>query len=378
MKLCIITGEASGDLHAAHLVHELRKLEPNLELFGTGGDGLRAEGMRILHDIRELAIVGLFNVLAHLPQLFRVRDDILEAVERENPDGVLLVDYPDFNLRLAKKLRRKKVPIYYYISPQVWAWRQGRVRHIGKVVDHMLVLFPFEEAFYAKHNVPVSYVGHPLQDQLESLRQERPPLAGRPPRIALLPGSRRMEVQSLLPAMKDAALELRRRLGAEIFIVRASTIDRAQIDEILGPDATQFEMIEEEGRSVLAGADISFCSSGTATLESAILGVPPIVMYKLPPLTYAVAKRLVKLPHISLVNIVAGRKVVPELVQHEVTTARIVETAEALLAPAAYRQVISDLEEVREKLGEAGASKRAAAKIYTLVTQQKDRARAQR
>lgn len=369
MKLCVVTGEASGDIHAAAVVRELRKLDPQLEVFGTGGDSLKGEGVRVLHDIRELAVVGLFNVLAHLPTIRRIFWELVETIRHEKPDAVVLVDYPDFNLRLAKQLRKLGVPVYYFISPQVWAWRQGRVRHIARVVDHMLVLFPFEAEFYEKHGVPVTYVGHPLQDQLETLRHEREPIAGRPVRVALLPGSRRMEVEKLLPAMRDAALRLRSRREVELFVIRASTIDRASLYSVLGESASQFEVVEEGGRAVLATADISFCSSGTATLESAILGVPPVVMYRLPPLTYAVARRLIKLPYVSLVNIVAGRGVVPELLQHDATAERVVEEAEKLLQPDRYATALRDLEDVRARLGSAGASRRAAEKIYTLVTQ---------
>lgn len=368
MKLCVITGEASGDLHAAALVRELRRLDPQLEIFGTGGEMLRAEGMRVLYDVRDLAIVGLFNVIAHLPEIRRKFWDIVRTIERERPDGVVLVDYPDFNLRLAEQCRRRGVPVYYYISPQVWAWRQGRVRQIAARVDHMLVLFPFEEEFYRKHGVPVTYVGHPLLDQLEPLRRVRKPLDARPLRIALMPGSRRSEVVALLPVIKGAALRIAANRDAELLLIRASTIDRSTIDDIVGADASRIQVIEEGGRAVLATCDISLCSSGTATLESAVLGVPPIVIYKLSRMTYALARRLVKVPHFSLVNIVAGREVVPELIQAAVTPAGVAAAAENLLRPERYAEALRDLDEVRHKLGESGASRRAAEKIYTLVT----------
>src|ERR1700686_524056 len=212
MKIAVIAGEASGDLHAAKVVHELKLLDPGLTAFGIGGDLLADEGVELLHQAREMAIVGLFNVLRHLRFFRRVFDELIARIERDRPDAVILVDYPEFNLRMARRCHQLGVRVLYYISPQVWAWRRGRVKKIARIVDHMLVIFPFEEDFYRKHGVPVTYVGHPLIDELHEAVEAAGVMAtrtragevGGPLRLALLPGSRKHEVQSLLPPMLDA------------------------------------------------------------------------------------------------------------------------------------------------------------------------------
>lgn len=367
MKLCVIAGEASGDIHASEVVHELRALEPHLTAFGFGGDHLRDEGVEIIHDIRELAVVGLFNVIRHLPMFKRVFNDIVARIGAERPDAVLLVDFPDFNLRLAKRCKEMGVRVVYYISPQVWAWRRKRVHQIARTVDQMIVIFPFEEEFYREHGVPVAYVGHPLVEQLAGIRRTRPVPPPQQLRIALLPGSRRMEIEALLPPMLDAIAELRRDHTVDAFIVKAPPIDRAQIDRIVASRGVPVDVVTDRGREAVAGADVSLCSSGTATLESAVTGVPVIVMYRLGRMTYALAKRLVRIPHFSLVNIVAGKRIVPELIQDEVNGKTIASTARAMIEPSAYAATVAELEEVRRRLGEPGTAARAAAIIARLV-----------
>lgn len=365
MKLCIVAGEASGDLHATEVARELRRIDPSLELFGIGGTGLAGEGMRLVRDARDLAIVGLFNVLRHIPMFLSAFRELTREIERERPDAVLLVDYPDFNLRVARECRRMGIPVVYYISPQLWAWRPGRVHQIAERVDQMLVIFPFERDFYERHGVPVSYVGHPLVEQLAAVapRPATPPR--RPWRIALLPGSRRMEIELLLEPMLDAA-EL---IGAEarVSLILAPTVDRARIGAAIASRSVAVELVGEKRLETLAGSDVAICSSGTATLEAAILGVPAVVVYRLPRLTYEVGRRLVRLPHFSLVNIVAGREVVPELLQGEVVGERIAAEARGLLEPERWMAARAALDEVRAKLGDPGASRRAAEKIATLV-----------
>lgn len=368
MKLCVVAGEASGDLHAAAVVGKLRELDPSLEAFGFGGDLLAAEGVRILHHVRELGIVGLSNVIRHLGMFRRVFRELLDEIRRERPDVIVLVDYPDFNLRLAHAVRELGIPVVYFISPQVWAWRRGRVHAIARTVDHMLVLFPFEQDFYESHGVPVTYVGHPLVEQLEGIRRPAElPDPGRPLRLALLPGSRKMEIESLFPAMLDAVAELRKRREVEAFVIKAPTIDSTLISRAIEAGGGDVRIVPHDGGRTLATADLAISSSGTATLEAAVIGVPVIVMYRLNRSTFALARLLVKVPHFSLVNIIAGRKIVPELVQSDVSGEKIAATAETLLEPQRYAAVISELERVRDLLGEKGSSMRAAEKIYRLV-----------
>ena len=358
MKLAIVAGEASGDLHAAHVLRELRKLDPSVTTFGIGGDLLAGEGMTLLHHAREMGIVGLFNVLRHLGMFRRVFRELIERIEKERPDAVLLVDYPDFNLRVAEKCKALGLRVIYFISPQVWAWRQRRVRHIARNVDHMIVLFPFEEEFYRTHGVPVTYVGHPLIDQTASLK--RPPRDADITRIALMPGSRRREVDDLLPPMLEAVGILSKERRVDAFVIKAPTIAREQL-------GTSVTVVGHDGGQALASADVALSSSGTATLEAAVIGTPVVVMYRLGRATYWLARLLVKVKHFSLVNIIAGRRVVPELLQDEVTGERIAAEVRAILEPGRYQQVKTDLAAVKARLGEQGAARRTAEAIMAVV-----------
>lgn len=365
MKLAVVAGEASGDLHASEVVRELRKLDPSLEMFGIGGDLLAREGMTLLHHAREMGIIGLFNVLRHLPMFRRIYKELIERIRIEKPGVVFLVDYPEFNLRVARRCKEMGIRVVYYISPQLWAWRRGRVRHIEKYVDRMIVILPFEEEFYRTHDVPVTYVGHPLIEQLEHVR--KPPRDPDVLRIALLPGSRRMEVRSLLPPMLDAVRILRAERNVDAYIIQAPTIRHDLLDSIVARSGVAVPILEHDGGEGVAAADVSLSSSGTATLESAVLGTPVVVMYRLSRATYALGKRLVSLPHFSLVNIIAEKEVVPELVQDDVNGERIAAEVRKLVAPATYERVTEELAAIREKLGGPGASRRAAEEIIKLT-----------
>jgi len=368
MKLAIVAGEASGDLHASEVVRELKQLDPTLQTFGIGGDLLAREGMRILHHAREMGIVGLFNVVRHLGMFRRILNELTDTIAREKPDAVMLVDYPDFNLRLAKRCKAMGLRVIYYISPQVWAWRRGRVKQIARVVDRMLVIFPFEEDFYRQHNVPVTYVGHPLIDEMGAgARDARPLRAGRPLSVALLPGSRRHEVRALLPPMLDAVSILKSEREVDAFIIQAPTISSAELLAVMQEAHGFIRIVPHDRGEALAGADIALSSSGTATLECAIVGVPVIVMYRLSSPTHWLAQRLVKLSHFSLVNIVAGKNVVPELLQEEVNGERIASEVRKLLDLSERTRVRGELAAVTEKLGQPGASRRAAEAIMSTV-----------
>jgi lipid-A-disaccharide synthase len=364
MKLAIVAGEASGDLHAAHVVRELRKLEPNLTTFGIGGDLLAEQNMELIHHANELGMVGFFNVLRHLPMFIRIKRDLMERIERERPDAVLLVDYPGFNMRVARDCKKLGIRVVYYISPQIWAWRRGRVRQIAATVDHMIVIFPFEEQFYREHDVPVSYVGHPIIEQVRSVQRAARKDALR---IALLPGSRKHEVETLLPPMLDAVAALRRDMNIDAYIIQAPTIERGKLEEIVKRKHANVPILPHDRGEAVAASDVALSSSGTATLECAVLGTPSIVMYRLSRMTYMLAQRLVKVPHFSLVNIVAEKEVVPELIQDDVNGARIAAEVRTMVEPANYERITRDLADVRARLGEEGASRRAAEAIMSVV-----------
>jgi len=365
MKLAIVAGEASGDLHASEVVRELKKLDASLAMFGIGGDLLAREGMLLLHHASELGFIGFFNVIRHLPMFRRIFRELMERIEAEKPDAVLLVDYPGFNLRVARRAKELGLRVVYYISPQVWAWRKGRVRHIAKYVDRMIVLFPFEEEFYRTHDVPVTYVGHPLVEQLAGVgkrtRDENEL------RIALLPGSRRQEVIALLPAMLDAVAILRRERNVNAYIIQAPTIEHDELLAIVRSKDIDVPILPHDRGEGVAAADVSLSASGTATLESAVLGTPVVVMYRLSRATYLLGKKLVHLPHWSLVNIVAEKEVVPELIQSEVNGERIAAEVRRIVAPENYARIRGELARVREKLGEPGASRRVAEEICGMM-----------
>lgn len=362
-RLLMVAGEASGDLHGARLLAELRRLVPELEAFGLGGDELAAAGLEALAESREIAVVGLTEVLKILPRARAIFHRLLAEVDARGAEAAILIDSPDFNLRLAKQLKRRGVRVIYYISPQVWAWRRGRVKTIARLVDRMLVLFPFELDFYRQAGVPVDYVGHPLVDEVPELPQvwQRPRHEGEPYRLALLPGSRKSEVEALLPAMLEAAAILSRRLPLEVSLVRAPTLTEDWLRRFLAPSAVPVELVFGQRFEHLANVHLAFCASGTATLELGLLGTPLLVLYRLGRLTYFMARLLVKLPAISLVNLVLERRAVPELLQAEAEPAHVAEVAAALLGdPAKIAAMRAELSRLRSRLGASGAAGRAA------------------
>ncbi len=363
-EILLVAGEASGDLHGARLLAALRREVGELHAFGLGGGELAAAGLEIVpHE--SFAVVGLLEVLRVLGRARRTFADLVGEVERRRPAAAILVDFPEFNLRLARALKKTGVPVVYYISPQVWAWRRYRVRQIARSVDLMLVLFPFEAEFYAAHGVAALHVGHPLVDEVPALPQawDAEPATG-PFKVALLPGSRPSEVEALLPVLLAAARLLAAELAIEPFVVRAPTIPAAELERLMAAAGYTVPVVDRDRFAAVAGAHLALCASGTATLETGLLGTPLIVVYRLSALTYRLARVLVRLPHFSLVNLVLGRGVVPELLQHAAEPANVAKRAAALLRdPASIAAMRGELAALRDKLGERGASGRAAAAI---------------
>jgi lipid-A-disaccharide synthase len=377
-KIMIVTGEASGDLHGANLVKALRSKNPRLRFYGMGGSELAAGGVEILYDAAKVSVVGVFEVFAHLKDIWLAQRVLRRRLIDDSPDLLILIDLPDFNLLLAKKAKKLGIPVFYYISPQLWAWRSGRVKTIKARVDRLGVILPFEEEFFNKRGVKAQYVGHPLVDTVKTSvpREEFCRLHGIAADtqcVGLFPGSRRREVSSLLPIFFQAAEMLQRNSPKKIvyFIPRASTIGK---EEIYGAGLHSYQqeldirIIEEDRYNMMAACDAVVTASGTVTLELAILGVPMIVVYKLAPLTYQLGKLLVKIDFFSLVNLIAGYAAVPELLQHAVTAESISEELTAILTmPARKEQIQQSLKEVRNKLGESGASDKAATAVLQLM-----------
>ena len=369
-ELLMVAGEASGDLHGARLISELRLLVPDLEPFGLGGDEMRAEGLNARAHSSEISVVGITEVLKVLPRARQIFADLLREVDRRRPRLAVLIDFPDFNLRLAKELKERGVEVVYYISPQVWAWRRGRVKSIAKVVDRMLVLFPFEVDFYREHGVDVVHVGHPLVDEVPVLGQvwEQGEPQGQPYRVAILPGSRVSEIEALLPVMLEAVRLLASELPIEVRLIKAPTVPRDLVEEMIELAGLPVEIVSEGRFPAIADSHLALCASGTATLEVGLLGTPMVVLYRLGSWTYLLAKMMVHLPYVSLVNLVLGQKVVPELIQGRANPQSIAAEAEEILTSAGIRdRMRAGLAGLRGRLGEGGASGRAAREVAELL-----------
>lgn len=371
-RLLIASGEPSGELYAAQLVRHLRGLEPDLEVFGLGGDRLQAEGATLVAHIRDLAVVGLLEVLKHLRHLRGVFRRVLDEVDRDPPRAAVLIDYPDFNLRLARELHRRGVPVVYFVSPQIWAWRKGRIRGIREHVARMLVIFPFEEALYREAGVPVTFVGHPLVDLVapDEVRADFLARLGVSPErdvVAVLPGSRPQEIAHNLPDIAGAVAILHaRRPDLEFLLPLAPSIDAALVEPSLR--GLPVRLVPDGARSVLASCRAAIVASGTATVEAALLGAPMVVVYRLSALTHFLGRRLIQVPHVAMVNLIAGRRLVPELIQADFTPERVADEVLALLAEGPQRTAMLDgLADVRSRLGSGGASLRAAREVYAVL-----------
>lgn len=358
-SILISAGEASGDAHGARLIEALRPLLPQTEFFGVGGAQLRAGGCETVVDARDVCVVGLVEVLSHLPKIYREFHRLLSETDRRRPDAAILIDFPDFNFRLARQLHARGIPVYYYISPQLWAWRAGRVKLVERYVRKMLVIFPFEEQFYRERGVDAVYTGHPLAD-VAAPEVNREAFAARygldpaKPWVALLPGSRRREVSLNLPEMLATAEKLRD--DCQFILPVANTLHRAEMEAAVAQARAGRMVLTEDARSALVHARAGIVASGTATLEAALLGTPFVMVYRVTPLTYALGKHLVKVPHFGIVNLILGRRVVPEFVQSDFAAVRVEAEVRRLLADGPERRTqLEAFAELRHKLSEGGA-----------------------
>lgn len=357
----IVAGEVSGDLHAGNMLAELRIFDPEFKAFGVGGERLAANGLDCIASTDELAHMGLVEVLRELPRIRRIMQRLVGEADRRRPLLAVLVDSPDFNLRLAARLRRLGIPVVLYVSPQLWAWRQGRVRIVRRLAREVLCLLPFEVPFYTEHGVPSRYVGHPLVDDVARdglLGHEVVRAVGK---IALLPGSRAMEVRALLPTMIDAVSELGTEVLSEAVLIEAPGMGDV-VGEVFAINGGADRIRRVNGpdrRCELASCSIAWTASGTATLECALLDVPMVVGYRLQPLSFAIARLLVRVPHVALVNLIAEERVAPELIQGQWRADRLAEVTTRILDDDGSGQR-TGLALVRRRLGLPGASRRAA------------------
>jgi len=377
-KILMVAGEASGDLHGAYLMEAIRCIDPEVQFFGVGGEQLGRRGMKLLYHSQSLAVVGITEVLLKIRSIMKALRGLKQSLDREKPDLVILIDFPDFNLRLAKIAHRKGIPILYYISPQIWAWRPKRVKLIAQWVKKMVVLFPFEVPLYEVADVDVEWVGHPLLDIVKptlskEIAFQRFGLDPKQRTIALLPGSRMHEIKRLLPPLLASAQLLQKETPDLQFIIPlAPGIPRETLSPWMRNISVPVKVVEGWTYDVMNISELLITASGTATLEAAILGKPMVIVYKVSFFSYWIGRALIQVDHIGLVNLVAGKEIAPELIQHEVNPQRVAEEALRILRdPTLCRRMTEAMTGVRQSLGEPGAAQRAAGIVISLLNEAK-------
>jgi lipid-A-disaccharide synthase len=365
-SVCIIAGEPSGDLYAGRVVAELRKKNPALDIFGIGGDNMISNGLHALYHINQLSFMGIVEVVKNLSLIKEVLNNVTEEIKRKRPDVLVLVDYPGFNLKLLEKVRNYCKKIIYFISPQLWAWGKGRIKKIQKNVDEMLVIFPFEQEFYNKENVNALFVGHPLVEILDEkiyasredfFRQSGFDLSKK--LIAVFPGSRLQEIKKHLPVIEETILRLKDDFDVNIGIAVSPSIGNEVFKSFIG--MKNIALIDEYRHNLLNNADLAVIKSGTSTIETALFKVPMVIFYKTSWLNYNLGKHFVKIESFGMANIIAGKKIIPELLQHEVTSKNIINWCSKMINDGELvKRMKEDLSVVKQKLGGKGATERVS------------------
>ena len=376
--IMIVAGEASGDLHGGNLVQAMHKIDPEISFYGVGGRNLKEAGVELIADAADMAVVGLTEVVFKLGMILKVMAQLKASLKKDRPDLIILIDYPDFNLPLAKAAKKYGIKVFYYISPQVWAWRRGRIGKIKKIVDRMAVILPFEADLYREAGVDVTFVGHPLLDVVrtkyprkEALR--RFDLREEVTTVGILPGSRQSEVTRLLPVMLGAAEIIEKKIKDVQFVLPlADTLDIAFVSQIIAKHSVPVRLIPSEVYDVIGCTDIAMVASGTATLETALMETPMIIIYKVSALSYYVGRMVINIDHIGLVNIIAGKTVVPELIQFEASPEKIAAAVMEILATKERMEGIkAELKKIRDMLGSHGAAERVARLAYDMINTKK-------
>jgi lipid-A-disaccharide synthase len=353
VRILISAGEASGEMYGAQLIEALLRREPSLEFFGAGGDRMRAAGCDTIVDAKDLAVVGISEIVSHLPKIYGLFHKLVAEADRRQPDLAIVIDSPAFNWRVARQMHKRGIPVVYYVSPQFWAWRQGRVRLLRRYINKALVIFPFEEKFYRDRGVDATFVGHPLADLPQPAIDREAyattySLDAAKSWITLMPGSRTKEVGMNLPTILESAS----KLGAEYEFVLpvAPTLDRSFLESLIGGSRDSVRLVPD-ALAALAHSRAGIIASGTATVEAAMMGVPFVMVYRVSPLTYFLGRSRVKVPHFAMVNLIAGREIVPELVQDDFTATKVVaRVKEILLDGQARDRMIEDLAAVKTLL----------------------------
>ena len=376
-KILISAGEASGDIHAAAVTAALKKIDSAIEVFGMGGDALRAAGGEVLFDIKDHGVMGFVEVIKKLPDLFKLRSDFARVMDERKPDCLVVVDYPGFNMKLAKVAHDKGIPVVSYIAPSAWAWNKGRAKNVAKIVDKVACIFPFEYDVYEEAGAPVEFVGHPLLDIVHPTmeRAEAEAWAGKEaghPLVLLMPGSRLMEIEKMLPTLLEGAKLLKKQLPEVQFAMpRAGTIPLELLQSKIKASGLEIKITEGHNYDLFSVADLALATSGTVTLEAALCGLPSVIVYRTSALNAFIARRVINIPNIGLPNIVAGRQILPELLQEDFTPANVANTAVELLAPERRPQLEANLAYMKARLGEPGAVNRVAQLILKIAEEKK-------
>lgn len=376
-KILISAGEASGDIHAAAVTAALKRIDSTTEVFGMGGDELRAAGGEVLFDIKEHGVMGFVEVIKKLPDLFKLRSDFARVMDERKPDCLVVVDYPGFNMKLAKVAHDKGIPVVSYIAPSAWAWNKGRAKNVAKIVDKVACIFPFEYDVYKEAGAPVEFVGHPLLDIVHPAmeRAEAEAWVGKEPDrplVLLMPGSRLMEIEKMLPILLEGAKLLKKQMPQVQFAMpRAGTIPMELLQSKIKASGLQIRITEGHNYDLFSVADLALATSGTVTLEAALCGLPSVIVYRTSALNAFIARRVINIPNIGLPNIVAGRQILPELLQEDFTPAKVANTAMELLAPERRVQLEANLAFMKARLGEPGAVNRVAQLILRIAEEKK-------
>jgi lipid-A-disaccharide synthase len=376
-KILIIAGEASSDMHAASLVKDIKALDKNIRFFGLGGEEMQKAGVELYRNIVQFAFIGPGGLFRHYLQLRKIFYGLCKKIKQDGPDCAILIDYAEFNLRVAKVLKVMGIPVVYYISPQVWAWGLWRIKHIRRLVEKVLVFFKFEEDLYKQHGINAKFIGHPLIDTVKanSRKQDLKISLGIKDNVnivGMLPGSRESEIKNILPVMLESALLLKKKYNNKIqyILPLAATIDRGTVEKLAAKAGIEVVIIENNTYNAVSICDCAMVTSGTATLETALLGIPMAVIYKTNFLTYILTKKLIKLPYIGLVNIVASKHLAAEFLQYNARPEKIADYMSILLTDRGLAAYLKDeFSRIKSSLGQPGASKRAAEEIINFLRQ---------
>jgi lipid-A-disaccharide synthase len=378
-SILIVAGENSGEKHGANLVRQFKRLQPSFTFYGIGGKNMAEQEISLLYSVEDLAVVGIFEVFAHLPRIRKIFHHIKKETIKQRPIAAVLIDSPDFNLRLAKHLKKSSIPVLYYISPTVWAWRTKRLRSIKKTVNKMLLIFPFEEKIYAEREIPATYVGHPLKERVTiSMTKEeffhKYRLDPEKKLVAILPGSRKSEIKFHMSVLTQVIKKLGKEWSAQFILPLAENLMEDYVTSFLSEPSPAVEILSQDGYEAMAYSDIALSSCGTANLEAALLGTPVVAFYRISPLTYYAGIKLMKIKNFSIVNILAGKKIIPELIQRNFTVENILDETRKILGSERARSAIkAEYEKIRLLLGENIASENAARELEKIIKNQENK-----